>query len=282
MSLLDAIRNNSQAMTQGQGVTDETSKVANLMRARTGKASTGSPIAQSNLGEQGAVATTNSTMQNQVAPAAAIQQAGLEQQQAGQQSQLAAQEQGIQQSRKFDSQQSQTKVDQILSDLERNKGTIDFQKDKAALEQVGQNLRLSNQKYVDELQREGSRMRLNDENSFAQEIARVGYGDNQKLLEKNLNNKSILKASDREFQMSMANLGLDASYQMFQNSAAGKAQAAQYTAAGSAITSGIGAYNTYQNKQTPVTPSASTAGGQSSVGDNPMFKSESGYRGGSN
>lgn len=246
-NLLDAIRGNNQALTQKQGMTDETSKLSTLLRAKSGKASGGADVAQSNLGEQQAVAQTNQTMQNQVAPQAAAQLAGAEQVQMNQQTQQAGQEQQIAQSRKFDTIQSRLKTDEILQNLERGNKELDARQQAANMEQLGQNLRLSNTQYIDNLQREGDRSRLNSAQGYQEELARTMFGESQVMLEKNLANKSILSANDRDFERSMAVMGLDTAYGMFRQEAAGEAARGQAAAAGSIINTGIGAYGTSQD-----------------------------------
>ena len=117
-----------------------------------------------------------------------------------------------------------------------------------AMEQLGQNLRLNNQKYVDNLQREGSRARLNDDIQFREQVAKSVLQDNKSLLEKQLGNRSILSASDREFSIAMARMGVQDAWQMFRNESNAQQSAAQWSTGASLINTGLGAYGTYQER----------------------------------
>lgn len=244
-NLLDTIRANNPALQQ-QGQTDQTQSLQTLMRAKSGKAVSGPEVASSNLQEQQAVQQTNNQMQNQIAPAAQIQNEGQREQQTAQTQQTQQKQSEIAQGRRFDDLQTKIKTDQILADLERGKGKIATDQSNAQLEQVGQNLRLQNAQYIDNLQREGNMSRLGDDASFKQELARSVLGNNQALLEKQLGNKSILDTNSREFKEAMAKMDVNTAWDMFGNSLAAEKQRAAYSGAGSLATAGIGAYGAYQ------------------------------------
>lgn len=249
MNLLDTIRNNSQAMQKPQGVTDQTQQLGTLLRAKTGKSVGGSAVGPSNLGEQQAVVQTNQTLQNEVAPQAAVQQAGLQAQQAGQQQSFNAQQQDITQNRKFDNIQTQMKTNSLLQDLEQSKGKVDAAQYQANVEQLGTNLRLQNQQYVDNLKREGDRARLDDENTFKEQMTATTFDNAQVILQDNLHNKSILDASDDDFHKAVSAMGVDDAYAMMRAQMQASDTAGFYQAAGAAAQSGIGAYGSYANKQ---------------------------------
>lgn len=240
-NLLDTIRQNNPALQQ-QGQTDQSANLQTLLRAKSGKAISGPEVAASNLQEQQTVDQTNNQLQNQIAPAAAIQNQQQQQQAVTQAQQVNQQGQEIAQQRKFDTLQTRLKTDQILSDLERNKGQINMQRDRAAVEQLGTNLRLQDQNYTQQLQREGNLARLGDQNSFQQSLQRNILGDNQQLLEKQLGNSSVLDANDRQFKQAMANMDINTAWDMFHNDMVAQKQRALYTGLGSLATAGIGAY----------------------------------------
>lgn len=242
-SLLDTIRQNNPGL-QKQGFTNETGKLQTLLRAKSGKNVAGPAVSSSSMGEQAAVSQTNNLLQNQVAPAAELQSQQLQQQARGQEQQRQQQTAEIAQNRKFDSIETRLKTNEILADLEQKKGQLDFQRDRAALEQAGTNLRLQNQKYVADLQRAGNMSRLNNQLGFQEALVRSTLGDNQKLLETKLGNKSILDVNDREYKMAMANMDINTAYDMFKNDMAAQKQRALYSGAGALATAGIGAYGT--------------------------------------
>lgn len=256
-TLLDAIQQNSQPQKQGQ--TDTTQSLQGLLRAKSGKQVGGGDTVSSNLGEQSEVAQTNSQLQNQVAPQAAIQQQGLQQQQAGQQQQADIQGQQIEQQKSFNTIQSNLKTNQILSDLERQKGQIDMNTQKANLEQVGFNLRLQNQQYVDNLQMEGQKARLDDANQFRQELTKTMFDDNQQVLEDKLGKSTLLDASDNSFRHALAQMSVDDAWGMFNANKEAEKQRALYSGIGALATAGVGAAGGAS------APQQGGAGGQSSA-----------------
>src|SRR4029077_4954810 len=133
----------------------------------------------------------------------------LGQQAAAQQQQQNIQTQQVAQQKKFDTMQNRIQTNQILSDLERSKGEVNVQQDQAKMEQLGFQLRLQNQAYLDNLQREGSRQRLNNDLQFKQELSATVLGDNQKLLEQQIGNKSLLDSNTRDFNKSMAQMDVN-------------------------------------------------------------------------
>ena len=242
-TLLDAIRQNSQTLAnQPVPDTNETSKAAGLLAAKTGKnVGGGGEYALSNLGEQQQNAQTQQALQNQVAPAAATQQAGLEQQQASQQQQFGEQQQQTAQQRQFNTLQTQLQTTSMLNDMERQKGAIDMAANRAQVDQVATNLRLQNQKYINDLTLEGNKNRLDNQLNFQTELAKSIFGNKTDLIQKQLGDKSILDANKRDFSKAMANLDINASYDIMNREIAGSQQRAVYGAAGSLVTAGIGA-----------------------------------------
>lgn len=247
-NLLDTIRNNSTAAaTQPAGVTDQTQTVASLLRAKSGKAVGGGDIAASNLQETSAVDQTNQTLQNQVAPQAAIQQAGIEQQAMGQAQTAGIQKQEVAQNRAFNTMQNKLRTEELLAGFERDQGQLDLDRNKAQVNQFAQNLRLQNDKYVSDLQREGDRNRLNDANSFAEQYARESFDNNDELMQKKFNNISIASANDRDFQKSLAQMDIADAYSAFKAEQAANKQRAMYEGIGSITQAGIGAYGAQQS-----------------------------------
>jgi hypothetical protein len=247
-NLLDIIRGNTQQTTQPQQMTDETQGLAGLLRARSGKAVGPAPVAVSQQQEAGAVAETNQQLQP-VRQQAQIQQAGLEQQQASQTSQQMAQEAEVDQTRKFNTIQNQLKTNEILSDLERRRGEIDVNRDIASMEQLGATLRLQNKQYVDNLQREGARARINDGNSFAEEYTRAAFDNGATLSSNDRLNKAIVNQDDREFQKQLAQMGIDDAWGMFRDNQRAAQDQARWGMFTTAIGAGAQGYGAYQDKQ---------------------------------
>lgn len=223
---------------------DTTSELATLLRAKSGKAVGGPATALSTQQEQAALAQT--AQQMQPVEAAAQTQAMAQEQQARDIEQQSQQQQAdIAQSREANKMQTQLRTDQLLQELEQGRGRIDLGKYQSNLEQVAFNLRLGNREYVDNLQREGSRARLNDRLQFETQLSRSILQDNKLLLEKQLGNKSILAANDREFSRRMSEMGIQNAWEMFRNDAKAAQNTALYSGIGTLITTGLGAYGKY-------------------------------------
>jgi hypothetical protein len=253
-NLLDTIRQNTQQLPE-QGMTDESGKLQTLLRAKSGKAVGGSPVATSSLGEQQAVVQTNQQIKQQVAPAAAIQVAGQQQQAQGIQQQEQLQRAETAQSRRLDSVQTRMRTDQMLKDLERNKGQVDIARQGAQLEQVATNLRLQNKQYVDQLNREGSLARLNDEAEFRKAALQATMGNKQQIINKTIDDNIILSGNDREFKRKVAQIDIGSAYAMFNADMAAGKQQAMWQGIGAVAKAGLGAYDTYTESQEKKKPS---------------------------
>lgn len=242
-NLLDTLRNSNQAATAPLKAEDTTQGLSTLLRAKSGKATGGLSGALSNQAEQAAMASGNQGLAQQ-AQANTIAAQGQQQQQAATKQQTQQNLTSINQQKQASSLQSQVRTDQLLQDLEQNKGKIDAQQYQANLEQVGQNLRLSNSQYVDNLTREGARARLDDANAFKEALVRSTFNDNQNILNTKLGNKTVLNADQREWDQAMGQMTINDAYDMFKSGAANESARAQASGIGSVLTSGIAAAGT--------------------------------------
>lgn len=255
-NLLDTIRQSSgQIATQQQGVTDDTAQAQKLLRAKSGKASAGGPVAVSNLGEQQAVANTNAQMQGSVAPEAAIQTGEVEQEAAGIQNQNQEQRATIAEANKYNGVQARIQTTSFLNDMARRNGELDIQKDNATVQQIATNLRLQNDKYINNLQLEGARSRLDDQNQFNQELEQTILGDNKDLLEKQLGDKSIVDVQDNEYKKALGDMTIDQAYSAFKNKMKQDKQGAIFGAAGKGAQSAIGGAAGGESQPAPTGPS---------------------------
>lgn len=253
-SLLDAIQSNSQP--QQVGMTDQTGKLASLLRAKSGKAVGGGDTAQSSLGEQQANTQTNQQL-GQVSGQAASQNAGIQAQNTAQQSGLQNQKAEIVQTNKFNTQQTQIQTNQLLQQYEQNKGQLSEDQQKAQADQIGFNLRMQNQQYVDNLQRAGDMSRLGDQLQFQTQMAQQTFGDNENLLKQQLGNRSVLDASNQDFERAMGQMTTDQAYDAFHNAMSNEKQRAVYTGIGSVASAGIQAASLAGGGSKTAAPTAS-------------------------
>lgn len=223
---------------------DTTSQLATLLRAKSGKAVEAPATSLSTQQEQAALAQT--AQQMQPVQAAAQTQELAQEQQAREVAQRAEQQQTeIAQARQANELQTKLRTDQLFQELEQGRGKIGLAKYQSNLEQVGFNLRLNNKEYVDNLQREGARARLNDKIQFEKQLSESILASNRELLEKQLGNKSVLAANDREFGKRMAEMGVQNAWQIVNNDIKSAKEIGQTQAIGGLITTGIGVTGKY-------------------------------------
>lgn len=262
-NLLDTIRQNTQTLPE-QGVQDQGQALQILLRAKSGKSVGGGPVASSSLGEQQAVVQTNQQIQQQVQPAATIQTMAQQQQAQGMQQQEQLQAAEIAQTRRLDTAQNRVRTDQILKDLEQNKGKIDLARQGAQLEQAATNLRLQNKKYVDQLNREASTARLNDELEFKKAALQASMGDKQQIVNKTIDNSVLLSANDREFKKKVAQIDIGSAYALLNAELTSGKERDKWSGLSGLAKAGIAAYGTYGD--TPAeTPDTTVKGSQSSA-----------------
>lgn len=248
-TLLDAINSNTNSALKPQGVQDNTAKLSQMLRAKSGKAGAAPATAQSNLQEQQAVVQTNQQIQQQVAPAAAIQQEAQAQDMAGVQQAGNIQQQEVQQARRENEVRTRLQTNEMLSNFENNKSELAGRRNISQIEQLGQNIRLENKKYVDDLQRKGQEARLNDDQGFREALTQSELSNAQIILGTKLKNNSILSATDRDYSRVLAQMGIDDAYKMFRDDQKAARESALYTGIGALATAGIGAAATAADKK---------------------------------
>lgn len=245
MNLLEIIKRGSQP--EQQQMTDESGKLATLLRARSGKQVAGPDIAASNLGEASAVSQTNQQISNVQAPAATRQNEALAIESAGLAQREAQQAGDIAHARKANTIQSQIQTNELLQSLEQGRGKLDLEKEKAGYDQIAVNLRMNTQKYVDDLRRIGEERRLTDDIEFQKELQKTTFGDAERIAEQVLKGKSVLSSNDREFNKTISQMSTDQAWDMFNADMAAAKKQANWASIGGLAQAGIGAYGTSQD-----------------------------------
>lgn len=246
-TLLDKIQQNLAASgAQSVGTTDQTGRARTLLAAKSGKqVSTGQLAPQSAVGEAAAVDPARQGLtalqpQGQLAAAEVGQQA----QQLG-----AAEEAGradLALHKQQALQQNTIRKQQLFGEMSREGRKLDLDRDAATLEQMAHTLRLSDKQYMDMLESEGQKRRLDSDLAFKEELQKSILGSNSDLLKQSLGNKSVLAANDREFQQAIASMDINAALQMAANEAHDAQTAAKIGAAGSLANAGVSAYGSQQ------------------------------------
>ncbi len=275
MALIDTIQQNlATAGAQPVQTQDETQKARGLLAAKSGK-----QVAPGQLAPQSAVGEAAANDQTRAAMQPVQQQGQLAAAQIGQQTQqLAGQEQGARadlQLRQQQLQQSNSiRKQQLLQDLGNSRSTLDLDKDRAKLEQLATTMRLSDKKYMDTLESEGQRKRLDNDLSFKDELQNSLLGSNADLLKQQLGNKSVLAVDEREFTKALASIDIGAALQMAANEAKDARTAATIQGVGGLATGGIGAAGTKWNSAPPTEAEPQPANmGTTQAHGGPEFKS---------
>lgn len=246
-TLLDAIKANKPAPQPAPISGQQVSSI--LQTAATGKVgAVGGAPAASNIQEQQAQQT------------AQVQQRTLKQEGQQQQAQLGIagenQATAIDLSTKAQDEQVEDarsrlllQTNQALGEYQQGVRTLDLQKDKARLEQIGFGMRLSNDKYLSDLHREGQKSRLNNETAFKEEMTRAIFADEEDLFKDDLRFRALMKADSRDFQRQLADLDINQALKIASaESSAANAQM-QWTAAGNLAGAGIQAYTQNQKEK---------------------------------
>lgn len=252
--LIDSFRDRFQSqLATPQPLQNQTEQVQQLQSAKSGKAfgPTSAPRI-SNIQEQVA---------NQQAQQA-VQQNAQQMQLQGEQAELSSAQQEQEISSRFAQMeesaakqmdefltQSQNLVDQYTQGLR----TLDLNKDKARLESIGLTARLANDKYVNALQQEAARARLDNELQFNEALARSIFGQEQDMFQENLTFRNMLSADNREFVEELS--GIDLGFAMQMASDENRANAAQtmWTGIGGIAGAGVQAYDRYEPSEKEVT-----------------------------
>lgn len=236
---------------------NQTETVQSLINAKSGKANTtGEGPRISNIGEQQANAQAAAGVQQQLQQ----QQVGA-QKQAGQ---IQQQDQDQAAKTRTLSEETSKAMDDYLNQTQSTldqyvQGTrqLDMNKDKAKLEQMGIVMRMANDNYVSNLQREGARARLNNDAAFNDALNRSVFADEEDLMQNDLQFRSMLNADDRSFNEGLANINLDFAVQMANSNNRAAANQQMWTGIGSLAGAGVKGAATYAQMPDSATPSDS-------------------------
>lgn len=191
----------------------KTEGIANILRQRSGK------LTQ-------ATGPKTGSMMERIALADAVQKGREQAQQTtvqGQalQQQVKAQEQQTSQAVQSQSQQYKQATDQLkqqtaelLQGSKHSNEGLTLRQDGAKLEQAAFNIRLQNDKYIQELQLAGRENRLTDQQAFEEEALRLSLGEGTAELEKQFGLQRGLNSSQRDWEEQMSKLSLDSALAM--------------------------------------------------------------------
>lgn len=240
-TLLDTLKQNLGQVGQSEAVADETGTVKQLLAAKKGIV--GPTTALGPKGFSVAEAAAKAPAQQQLAEtaqAAQLQATGIGQAAAAQAEEERQKTQQIEMQRQQTSLQNKIQTENILRGLEQNKAALTEDQRRAGMEQVAAQLRLQNDAYITNLQREGNRSRLQDDLTFDEQLKKDISADNIALLKIKFGNQSALDASDRDFTKELAKIDFATAAAMARENSRFAQTQATIQGVGSLATTGIG------------------------------------------
>lgn len=240
-TLLDTLKQNLGQVGQAEAVADETGTVKQLLAAKRGIIGP-----QTALGPRGfsvAEAAAKAPAQQQLAEtaqAAQLQATGIGQAAAGQAEEERQRTGQIEMQRQQASLQNKIQTENLLRGLEQNRAALTEDQRKAGMEQVAAQLRLQNDAYITNLQREGNRSRLQDDLAFDEQLKKDIAADNIALLKIKFGNQSALDADDRAFTKALAKIDFATAAAMARENSRFAQTQATIQGLGSVATTGIG------------------------------------------
>lgn len=260
---------NLQAMAAGGGLAQQqpiaptqTQQAQQLLTTKaTGRAAgPGAAPKATNIQEQIAIQNTRLQQQElQKAGAEAAGQMGLQAAEAEQQYQQSVSE--LDEKQISAQEQYQREVEAVMRDLARGTRQIDFQRDQAKAEQIGFQLRLSNDKYINNLRTEGARNRLISAANFREQLQRTIFAEEEALLRSDLSFRALMSADEREFLRRLSEIDIENALALASSEAKGDNAKAMWGGIESVIKGGIQAGAAMYEPSVDGGPSESGAGG---------------------
>lgn len=217
----------------------------NILAAQTGKERLPGALQgpkKSFLGEAAAQDQTKQEL-GQVAQQRGTQSALMQAEQARMKEQEQQQQELITEDEMNNKEELLTRGEEIMQEW-RNQGTsLDLNKKKAQTEQLGFIARLSDDAYVNNLQREGRKSRLSNKLKFQEELQKSIFDDERELFENDISFRQALKKDSREFAEMMAQQGLDWKQALSVAEMKSKANEQIWTGVGGAAQAGMSAYS---------------------------------------
>lgn len=114
------------------------------------------------------------------------------------------------------------------------------------LENTTRLMRLANSKYVDDINRAGRELRLDEELTAKEELARVQMRDALAALKDETAYRKMMNATEREWNMEMAQMDINTAMEMAMQAANAENQRAKYESLGGLFSGGAQAAAAYQ------------------------------------
>lgn len=229
-SLLDTVKQNSTALSASTPtsnpllsatglqptVGENTQGTAKLLAVgQTGKdvGLSGQTPQMSSLGERlASLQTLNQA--KEVTQQAQLQGISLDQQQDQMQQEFSQASTQLNEQQVSSHEQFNQQLKGMLFEQENQLRSLDLSKDKARMEQMGFMLRLGNTQYIDQLQNEGRRARLDNSISFNENLQRSIFAEEMDLFSNSLDFRNYMYADARDAQKQLAELDIEFAMQV--------------------------------------------------------------------
>lgn len=146
-------------------------------------------------------------------------------------------------------QQLQNQTTQLLNQFARERGKLDVAKKQAQFEQLGFELRMNNEEYVQKLQQNGARSRLENDANFKEELQRSVFANEMELFNSDLDFQRLMYAEGRELIQALHDLDVEHFRQMGRIETDATAGAAKYSAMSDMVSGGASAWSSYQQQE---------------------------------
>lgn len=150
--------------------------------------------------------------------------------------------------------------DTLMADFENGQKSLRGDKDKAAAEQLGLNIRLANEKYVANLQNTAARDQITDEASFEKEFYEREFGASMDLFGDAQAFRTIMAADETQFAKDLGQIGINETLAAYKRMDATRRAQAPYSIL-SGVLGGAASYaGSPKSPSTPETPAEAEAG----------------------
>jgi hypothetical protein len=179
-----------------------------VQQAATGRARQAGPIQEDIIQEQVALQEAEASQQV-MQEQGRLLEAGAEMQRAEQEQQFKFNLEEMNEKQVNASQELMNRSLSILQDFEQGRAKLELGKDKARMEQALFGMRLSNKKYVDQLEIEGRKRRLDNAVQFKEALTETLFKEELDLLKSDISFKRKLAGDEREFAALLESIDLD-------------------------------------------------------------------------
>ena len=167
----------------------------------------------------------------------------------------------------------------ILTEYSSGQRQLDLNKDKAKLEQLGFSMRLSNDKYLNDLEQRARVADLSNAVNFEEELTRSIFADEEELFRNDLDFRAMIAADQRTFQDEMAQMDINMALSMAEASNKALSEKQMWDGIGGLVQAGASAYGSgmFEGTSTPSSdafaarPTQTDFSATSTTGTNPLF-----------